>query len=100
MLVLSHKLHVFVSLQKFCSFPGRAGRRNSLYPKGFVGTRAPGDFNTVLNAVRMPLDQLSTPAAGLFPEFQHLELLAGQVYFASRLCKSCLHDKLIFCSLV
>ena len=27
----------------------------------------------------MPLDQLSTPAAGLFPEFQHLELLAGQV---------------------
>ena len=27
----------------------------------------------------MPLNMLSTPAAGLFPEFQHLELLAGQV---------------------
>ena len=27
----------------------------------------------------MPLTDLSTPAAGLFPEFQHLELLAGQV---------------------
>ena len=30
----------------------------------------------------MPLEQLSTPAAGLFPEFQHLELLAGQVHLA------------------
>ena len=28
----------------------------------------------------MPLNKLSTPAAGLFPEFQHLELLAGQVW--------------------
>ena len=27
----------------------------------------------------MPLSDLSTPAAGIFPEFQHLELLAGQV---------------------
>ena len=63
-------------------FEGRAGRRNSLYPKGFVGTRAPGDLHAVINAVNMPLDQLSTPAAGLFPEFQHLELLAGQVHLA------------------
>ena len=58
---------------------GRAGRRSSVYPKGFVGTRSPSDLPRVIEAVELPLDQLSTPAAGLFPEFQHLELLAGQV---------------------
>ena len=66
-----------------CCCEGRAGRRNSLYPKGLVGTRAPADLPAVINAVNMPLDQLSTPAAGLFPEFQHLELLAGQVGLAT-----------------
>ena len=58
---------------------GRAGRRSSIYPKGFVGTRASADLPTVTSALNMPLHMLSTPAAGLFPEFQHLELLAGQV---------------------
>ena len=58
---------------------GRAGRRNSIYPKGLVGTHKQADLPRVIEAVNMPLAQLSTPAAGLFPEFQHLELLAGQV---------------------
>jgi len=58
---------------------GRAGRRSSIYPKGYVGTRASADLPTVTSALNMPLNMLSTPAAGLFPEFQHLELLAGQV---------------------
>lgn len=58
---------------------GRAGRRSSIYPKGYVGTRASADLPTVTSALNMPLNMLSTPSAGLFPEFQHLELLAGQV---------------------
>ncbi len=63
----------------FVVIAGRAGRRSSIYPKGFVGTRASADLPTVTSALNMPLNMLSTPAAGLFPEFQHLELLAGQV---------------------
>ncbi|DBA92452.1 TPA: hypothetical protein ACH3X1_002686 [Trebouxia sp. C0004] len=84
--VIFHKVQKFegyntipVSSSQIKQIAGRAGRRSSIYPKGFVGTRAPADLPTVTSALNMPLNKLSTPAAGLFPEFQHLELLAGQV---------------------
>ncbi|KAL0019761.1 hypothetical protein WJX79_003104 [Trebouxia sp. C0005] len=84
--VIFHKVQKFegyntipVSTSQIKQIAGRAGRRSSIYPKGYVGTRAPADLPTVTNALNMPLNKLSTPAAGLFPEFQHLELLAGQV---------------------
>ncbi|KAL0044525.1 hypothetical protein WJX82_011160 [Trebouxia sp. C0006] len=84
--VIFHKVQKFegyntipVSTSQIKQIAGRAGRRSSIYPKGFVGTRASADLPTVTSALNMPLNMLSTPAAGLFPEFQHLELLAGQV---------------------
>jgi hypothetical protein len=32
----------------------------------------------LLLLLQVPLDQLTTPSAGLFPEFEHFEVFAGQ----------------------
>ena len=58
---------------------GRAGRRNSVYRKGLVTCLQPGDMPRLRAALDVPLSSLSTPAAGLFPEFDQMEALASQV---------------------
>ncbi len=56
---------------------GRAGRRNSVYGQGLVTCLNRGDIPRLQEAVATPLEALSTPTAGLFPEFEQLEAFAG-----------------------
>ena len=72
-------LQVPVSISQIKQIAGRAGRRNSIYPKGYATTLQAADLPRVKAAVDAPMSALGTQAAGLFPEFQHLELLGGQV---------------------
>ena len=78
-LSLSKCLQVPVSISQIKQIAGRAGRRNSIYPKGYATTLQAADLPRVKAAVDAPMSALGTQAAGLFPEFQHLELLGGQV---------------------
>ena len=54
---------------------GRSGRRNSEYAEGLATTLRNADVRTLRKALDAPPSALSTPAAGLFPEFEHLEVL-------------------------
>ena len=72
-------LQVPVSISQIKQIAGRAGRRNSIYPKGYATTLQAADLPRVKAAVDAPMSALGTQDAGLFPEFQHLELLGGQV---------------------
>ena len=56
---------------------GRAGRRNSVYGQGLVTCLNRADIPRLQEAVATPLEALSTPTAGLFPEFEQLEAFAG-----------------------
>lgn len=56
---------------------GRAGRRNSVYGKGLVTCLNTEDMFRLQEAMSTPLEALSTPRAGLFPEFEQLEAFAG-----------------------
>jgi hypothetical protein len=56
---------------------GRAGRRNSVYGKGLVTCLNSEDIPRLQEALATPLEALSTPRAGLFPEFEQLEAFAG-----------------------
>ncbi|KAI8473274.1 MAG: P-loop containing nucleoside triphosphate hydrolase protein [Monoraphidium minutum] len=58
---------------------GRAGRRNSDYPQGFATTIDKADLPLLREAIALPPEALSTPAAGLAPEFEMVEMLAGQL---------------------
>ena len=42
--------------------------------QGLATTRQRGDVATLKAALEVPLADMSTPAAGLFPEFEHLEV--------------------------
>ena len=44
------------------------------HSQGLATTRQPGDVATLKAALEVPLADMSTPAAGLFPEFEHLEV--------------------------
>ncbi|WIA34808.1 hypothetical protein OEZ86_013108 [Tetradesmus obliquus] len=70
------KVPVPVSLVKQIS--GRAGRRNSIYPEGCVTTLHARDLRTLQKALAVPLEKLATPAAGLAPEYETVELLSAQ----------------------
>ncbi|KAK9817863.1 hypothetical protein WJX72_003314 [[Myrmecia] bisecta] len=84
--VIFHTLHKFegnfkqpVSVSQIKQIAGRAGRRNSQYNKGVVTCLNKADMPRLREALDTPLEDLSTPAAGLFPEFEHLEMFAGQL---------------------
>jgi len=72
------KVPVSVSLIK--QIAGRAGRRSSAFAKsgGTVTCVSPQDIPRLKQAIDVPLNQLATPRAGLFPEFEHLELFAAK----------------------
>lgn len=58
-------------------FAGRAGRRNSVYGQGRATCLNKADIPRLQEAIATPLESLSTPTAGLFPEFEQLEAFAG-----------------------
>lgn len=60
-----------------CAASGRAGRRNSMYGQGLVTCLNKSDIPRLEEAIATPLEALSTPTAGLFPEFEQLEAFAG-----------------------
>lgn len=57
---------------------GRAGRRSSQYPQGYVSCLDANDLSGLKEAISLPDTALSTKHAGIFPEFDQIELLAGQ----------------------
>lgn len=67
-----------VSVSMIKQIAGRAGRRSSQWPKGLATCLNPTDVPRLQEAIDVPLDQLVTPTAGLFPEFEHFEVFAGQ----------------------
>ncbi|PRW56167.1 ATP-dependent RNA helicase mitochondrial [Chlorella sorokiniana] len=72
------KAAVPVSVSMLKQIAGRAGRRSSQWPEGLATCRDPADVARLQEAIAVPLDQLTTPTAGLFPEFEHFEVFAGQ----------------------
>jgi hypothetical protein len=46
---------------------------------GYACTLDPTDFPTLKAAMELPLTDLQTPKAGLYPEFETIELLSGQL---------------------
>lgn len=69
-----------VSTGQLKQIAGRAGRRNSAWGgTGLATCRLGSDVKRLQAALDVPLDDMSTPHAGLFPEFEHLEVFAGQV---------------------
>ena len=64
-----------VSISMLKQIAGRSGRRNSEYAEGLATTLRNPDVNTLRKALEAPPSALKTPSAGLFPEFEHLEVL-------------------------
>lgn len=58
---------------------GRAGRRNSEYPNGLATCLHRRDMPTLRAALSESAGATLTQRAGLFPEFETIELLAGQL---------------------
>lgn len=50
----------------------------SIYPEGCVTTLHQKDLPTLHKALTVPMDKLFTPAAGLAPEWETVELLSAQ----------------------
>jgi hypothetical protein len=50
----------------------------SIYPDGCVTTLHSRDLPALKKALSIPLETLSTPAAGLAPEYETVELLSAQ----------------------
>ncbi|KAL4858025.1 DExH-box ATP-dependent RNA helicase DExH18 [Chlorella vulgaris] len=67
-----------VSISMLKQIAGRAGRRSSQWSEGLATCLNAGDVPRLQEAIDVPLDQLATPTAGLFPEFEHFEVFAGQ----------------------
>lgn len=67
-----------VSTSAVKQIAGRAGRRSSEFAQGRATCRDAADVPLLRAAVDAPLEGLNTPKAGLFPEFEHLEVFAGQ----------------------
>ena len=74
---------------------GRSGRRNSEYAEGLATTLRNPDVTTLRKALEAPPSALKTPSAGLFPEFEHLEVHRAGSFRA--LCSSfrCLRAQFI-----
>ncbi|BDA46196.1 ATP-dependent RNA helicase SUPV3L1, mitochondrial [Coccomyxa sp. Obi] len=66
-----------ISISQVKQIAGRAGRRNSVYGQGLVTCLNKSDIARLQEAIATPLEALSTPTAGLFPEFEQLEAFAG-----------------------
>jgi len=60
---------------------GRAGRRGSAYPVGYVTCLDPADLPVIRHAISTPLQPQRL--AGLYPEPQQIELLAQQMQHSS-----------------
>jgi ATP-dependent RNA helicase SUPV3L1/SUV3 len=58
---------------------GRAGRRGTRWLRGAAVALDPRDEPRLREALDSPLEDLSTPKAGLFPEFEQLESYASGV---------------------
>jgi hypothetical protein len=56
---------------------GRAGRRSSEYAAGVATCRLEADVGALAAALAAPPGAAAAPAAGLLPEFEHLELFAA-----------------------
>ncbi|PSC71656.1 ATP-dependent RNA helicase mitochondrial [Micractinium conductrix] len=67
-----------VSVSMLKQIAGRAGRRSSQWPAGLATCRDADDVPRLQEALDVPLEELSTPTAGLFPEYEHFEVFAGQ----------------------
>ncbi|KAL6767380.1 hypothetical protein ACKKBF_B35050 [Auxenochlorella protothecoides x Auxenochlorella symbiontica] len=67
-----------VSVSMIKQIAGRAGRRNSEFAQGKVTCKNPEELGILTAALETPLDVMVTRKAGLFPEFEHLEVFAGQ----------------------
>lgn len=52
---------------------------HSIYPEGVVTTLDPQDMPYLRKALEAPASSLLTPAAGLAPEYETVELLSAQV---------------------
>ena len=63
-----------VSLSMLKQIAGRSGRRNSEYAEGLATALRDADVKTLRKALDAPPSALKTPSAGLFPEFEHLEV--------------------------
>lgn len=63
-----------VSVSQLKQIAGRAGRRNSAWGEGLATCRMRADVPSLKAALAVPLADMSTPHAGLFPEFEHLEV--------------------------
>uniref|UniRef100_A0A061RJP5 RNA helicase n=2 Tax=Tetraselmis sp. GSL018 TaxID=582737 RepID=A0A061RJP5_9CHLO len=68
-----------VSVSMIKQISGRAGRRSSEWEKGLVTCFRSADISYLKEALSVPLADMNTPLAGIFPEFEHLELFASQV---------------------
>jgi hypothetical protein len=56
---------------------GRAGRRSSAFAAGVATCRLEADVGALAAALAAPPGAAGAPAAGLLPEFEHLELFAA-----------------------
>lgn len=74
-----HPEAVPVSVSQLKQIAGRAGRRSSEWSQGLATCFRRRDVAALEAALAVPLADMSTPHAGLFPEFEHLEVFAGQV---------------------
>lgn len=63
-----------MSVSMIKQIAGRSGRRNSEYAEGLATTLRSSDAAQLREALEAPPSSLSTPTAGLFPEFEHLEV--------------------------
>lgn len=63
-----------VSVSQLKQIAGRAGRRNSEWSVGLATCLNPRDVSRLQKALAVPLEKMSTAHAGLFPEFEHLEV--------------------------
>lgn len=51
----------------------------SIYPAGYVTCYDPSHMDIMRDALALPQSSLSTPAAGLFPEFELIEMFASKI---------------------
>lgn len=65
---------VAIPVSQVLQIAGRAGRRNSQYSKGKVTCRHRQDLPHLTSAMQTPAEDLVADQAGLFPEFEQLEV--------------------------
>jgi len=68
-----------VSVSLIKQIAGRAGRRSSKWKQGYATCYSEEDMAALRHAMNVPMSEMETPLAGLFPEFEHIEMYASQV---------------------